>query len=139
MPSYSPLPACLPRQAADFASDDHVDVVVRQQLAQLLFDNAEMRKQLNAYTEGILTQTMERLETKKENGGGGMFGMDGVGNGLSGLGSGMGLGGVGNGLSGLGNGVGGSFSGFGESFGFGGGTKEGSVPAAESATGDTRL
>ena len=52
-------------QAADFASDDHVDVAVRQQLATLLFDNAEMRKQLNAYTEGILTQTMERLEVKK--------------------------------------------------------------------------
>ena len=27
----------------------------------MLFDNAEMRKQLNAYTEGILLQTMERL------------------------------------------------------------------------------
>ena len=53
-------------QAADFASDDHVDVTVRQQLAQLLFDNAEMRKQLNAYTEGILTQTMERLDRPKE-------------------------------------------------------------------------
>jgi len=47
-------------QAAEFASDDHVDVVVRQQLATLIFDNAEMRKQLNAYTEGILMQTMER-------------------------------------------------------------------------------
>merc|ERR1711988_1948686 len=52
-------------QAAEFASDDHVDVEVRQQLAQLLFDNAEMRKQLNAYTEGILMQTMERLDSKK--------------------------------------------------------------------------
>ena len=51
-------------QAAEFASDDHVDVKVRQQLATLLFDNAEMRKQLNAYTEGILTQTMERLDMK---------------------------------------------------------------------------
>jgi len=49
-------------QAAEFASDDHVDVVVRQQLATLLFDNAEMRKQLNAYTEGILTQTMQKLD-----------------------------------------------------------------------------
>ena len=49
-------------QAAEFASDDHVDVVVRQQLATLIFDNAEMRKQLNAYTEGILMQTMERLD-----------------------------------------------------------------------------
>ena len=49
-------------QAATFASDDHVDVDVRQQLATMLFDNAEMRKQLNAYTEGILMQTMERLE-----------------------------------------------------------------------------
>ena len=49
-------------QAAEFASDDHVDVKVRQQLATLLFDNAEMRKQLNAYTEGILMQTMERLD-----------------------------------------------------------------------------
>ena len=45
-------------QAAEFASDDHVDVKVRQQLATLLFDNAEMRKQLNAYTEGILLQTV---------------------------------------------------------------------------------
>ena len=35
---------------------------VRQQLATMLFDNAEMRKQLNAYTEGILMQTMERLD-----------------------------------------------------------------------------
>ena len=50
------------RQAATFASDDHVDVEVRQQLATMLFDNAEMRKQLNAYTEGILMQTMERLD-----------------------------------------------------------------------------
>lgn len=41
-------------------------MTVRQQLATLLFDNAEMRKQLNAYTEGILTQTMERLETKRD-------------------------------------------------------------------------
>ena len=49
-------------QAATFASDDHVDVEVRQQLATMLFDNAEMRKQLNAYTEGILMQTMERLD-----------------------------------------------------------------------------
>ena len=48
-------------QAATFASNDHVDVSVRQQLATMLFDNAEMRKQLNAYTEGILLQTMERL------------------------------------------------------------------------------
>jgi len=39
-----------------------VDVEVRQQLATMLFDNAEMRKQLNAYTEGILMQTMERLD-----------------------------------------------------------------------------
>jgi len=31
-------------------------------LATLIFDNAEMRKQLNAYTEGILMQTMERLD-----------------------------------------------------------------------------
>jgi len=53
-------------QAADFASDDHVDVQVRHQLATLLFDNAEMRKRLNDYTEGILTQTMEKLGTKKE-------------------------------------------------------------------------
>ena len=51
-------------QAAEFASDDHVDVVVRQQLATLIFDNAEMRKQLNAYTEGILMQTMERLDVR---------------------------------------------------------------------------
>lgn len=50
-------------QAAEFASDDHVDVVVRQQLATLLFDNAEMRKQLNAYTEGILTQTMQKIDS----------------------------------------------------------------------------
>ena len=49
-------------QAATFASNDHVDVSVRQQLATMLFDNAEMRKQLNAYTEGILMQTMERLD-----------------------------------------------------------------------------
>ena len=42
-------------------TDDHVDGEVRQQLATMLFDNAEMRKQLNAYTEGILLQTMERL------------------------------------------------------------------------------
>ena len=49
-------------QAATFASNDHVDVDVRQQLATMLFDNAEMRKQLNAYTEGILMQTMERLD-----------------------------------------------------------------------------
>ena len=55
-------------QAATFASNDHVDVAVRQQLATMLFDNAEMRKQLNAYTEGILTQTMERLDTKKDEG-----------------------------------------------------------------------
>ena len=51
-------------QAAEFASDDHVDVVVRQQLATLIFDNAEMRKQLNAYTEGILVQTLERLDVR---------------------------------------------------------------------------
>ena len=50
-------------QAAEFCSDDYVDVKVRQQLATLLFDNAEMRKQLNAYTEGILMQTMERLDS----------------------------------------------------------------------------
>lgn len=49
-------------QAAEFASDDHVDVEMRQQLATLLFDNAEMRKQLNAYTDGILTETMKRVE-----------------------------------------------------------------------------
>jgi len=53
-------------QAADFASDDHVDVKVRHQLATLLFDNAEMRKQLNDYTEGILTQTTEKLDATKE-------------------------------------------------------------------------
>ena len=62
-------------QASEFASDDHVDVSVRQQLTTLLFDNAAMRKQLNAYTEGILTQTMERLDTrdkiKESNGDGG--------------------------------------------------------------------
>ena len=59
---------CVPcaLQAAEFASDDHVDVKVRQRLATLLFDNAEMRKQLNAYTEGILLQTTERLDQKKE-------------------------------------------------------------------------
>mmetsp|Transcript_58175 Transcript_58175/g.115467 ORF Transcript_58175/g.115467 Transcript_58175/m.115467 type:complete len:913 (-) Transcript_58175:296-3034(-) len=54
-------------QAAAFCSDDHVDVTVRQQLATLLFDNAEMRKQLNAYIGGILSQTMEKLD-------GGIFG-----------------------------------------------------------------
>jgi len=54
-------------QAADFASDDHVDVVVRQQLATLIFDNAEMRKQLNAYTEGILLHTTERLDAHSVN------------------------------------------------------------------------
>ena len=58
-------------QAAEFASDDHVDVEVRQQLATMLFDNAEMRKQLNAYTEGILMQTMERLDQLGVNDGGG--------------------------------------------------------------------
>ena len=63
-------------QAADFASDDHVEVTVRQQLATLLFDNAEMRKQLNAYTEGILTQTMERLEVKKSEGRSGWGALD---------------------------------------------------------------
>lgn len=57
-------------QAAEFCSDDHVDVKVRQQLATLLFDNAAMRKQLNAYTEGILTQTMERLDKRKDDEGG---------------------------------------------------------------------
>ncbi|KAL3894285.1 MAG: hypothetical protein SGPRY_013851, partial [Prymnesium sp.] len=41
-------------QAAEFASDDHVDVLARQQLATLLFDNAEMRKQLNVFMEGVL-------------------------------------------------------------------------------------
>ena len=68
-------------QAAEFCSDDYVDVKVRQQLATLLFDNAEMRKQLNAYTEGILLQTMERLDHDRERdphsgggGGGGGFG-----------------------------------------------------------------
>ena len=48
----------------DFAADDHVDVSVRQQLASMLLDNAEMRKQLNAYTEGILMQTLERAEAR---------------------------------------------------------------------------
>jgi len=67
-------------QAAEFASDDHVDVKVRQQLATLLFDNAEMRKQLNAYTEGILLQTTERLDDKKRDDGMGMLpGMDVIG------------------------------------------------------------
>ena len=51
-------------QAAEFASDDHVDVVVRQQLATLIFDNAEMRKQLNAYTEGILMQVRARIKLR---------------------------------------------------------------------------
>ncbi len=50
----------------DFAADDHVDVSVRQQLASMLLDNAEMRKQLNAYTEGILMQTLERVERRPE-------------------------------------------------------------------------
>jgi len=54
-------------QAAEFASDDHVDLVVRQQLATLIFDNAEMRKQLNAYTEGILMHTVERLDVHSAN------------------------------------------------------------------------
>jgi len=81
-------------QAAEFASDDHVDVRVRQQLATLLFDNAEMRKQLNAYTEGILTQTMERLDKKPDTS---MFGVGsdgGVGGGLKNLGNAVNLGGL---------------------------------------------
>lgn len=45
-------------QAVAFAADDNVDVALRQQLATLLLDNAEMRKQLNAYTEGILMQAI---------------------------------------------------------------------------------
>merc|ERR1712091_630720 len=52
-------------QATEFTSDDHIDVSVRQQLSSLLFDNAAMRKQLNAYTEGILMQTMERIENRR--------------------------------------------------------------------------
>ena len=76
-------------QAAEFASDDHVDVTVRQQLAQLLFDNAEMRKQLNAYTEGILTQTMERLENK-HNGGGPLGGLGELAGGLGEMAGGLG-------------------------------------------------
>jgi hypothetical protein len=46
-------------QASEFCSSDLVDVTVRQNLAMLLFNNAEMRKQINSYTEGILTQTLE--------------------------------------------------------------------------------
>lgn len=49
-------------QAIAFASDEHVDAEVRQQLAQLLVDNAQMRKQLNVYMEGILMQAMERFD-----------------------------------------------------------------------------
>jgi len=52
-------------QAAEFASDEHVDVVVRQQLATLIFDNAEMRKQLNSYTEGILLQAVETVSNNR--------------------------------------------------------------------------
>jgi len=79
-------------QAAEFCSDDHVDVKVRQQLATLLFDNAAMRKQLNAYTEGILTQTMERLDKRKDDEGG-FFG--GAGSGWKMPGSPFKLGGLG--------------------------------------------
>jgi hypothetical protein len=91
-------------QAATFSSDDHVDVVVRQQLAALLFDNAEMRKQLNTYTEGILTQTMERLDSRPaitDAGGGGWglgatgFKLGGGGGAAVGGGSAAGLGGGG--------------------------------------------
>jgi len=53
-------------QAGAFAADEHVDVSVRQQLATMLFDNAAMRKQLNAYTEGILLQTMDRLNQQEQ-------------------------------------------------------------------------
>lgn len=49
-------------QAIAFASDEHVDAEVRQQLAQLLVDNAQMRKQLNVYMEGILMQAVERFD-----------------------------------------------------------------------------
>ena len=69
-------------QAAEFASDDHVDVKVRQQLATLLFDNAEMRKQLNAYTEGILLQTTERLDSTMKPDNGALFGLGNLGGAL---------------------------------------------------------
>ena len=69
-------------QAAEFASDDHVDVKVRQQLATLLFDNAEMRKQLNAYTEGILLQTTERLDASTKADSGALFGLGNLGGAL---------------------------------------------------------
>jgi len=66
--------------AAAFCSDEYVDVSVRQDLATLLFDNAEMRKQINAYVGGILTQTMETLDQNRNPfsmvGGGGGGGAD---------------------------------------------------------------
>ena len=55
-----------------------------------------MRKQLNAYTEGILTQTMERLENKQS-----MGALDGLGD-LAG--------GISNGIGGIGEKLAGSLS-----------------------------
>ena len=57
-PSHPLAPPCALAPSCPLQPPDQV----RQQLATMLFDNAEMRKQLNAYTEGILMQTMERLD-----------------------------------------------------------------------------
>eukprot|EP00824_Muranothrix_gubernata_P017751 TRINITY_DN3622_c0_g1_i2.p1 TRINITY_DN3622_c0_g1~~TRINITY_DN3622_c0_g1_i2.p1 ORF type:complete len:612 (-),score=97.49 TRINITY_DN3622_c0_g1_i2:39-1601(-) len=48
-------------EAERLTKQDSADVQV--ELAQLLIDNARMRKRLNDYTEGILERTFEKLET----------------------------------------------------------------------------